>query len=595
MTIADEYFTFQTNVSVDFYQCKEDAKACLTQMGAKSINRNKMAFRRSSVTIPEFLSLATSGYAFCNLFKFDPNREYKSTKGNGYDIKSKPVYQQGRLKGAMKLQFKADQFFEGSQTIFMDIDYTNFINIPEYLGVLTYQPTCVYMSFSDKLVKDGVTSRRFRLVYIFDKILNPEDFLRISKALAVQIIADTGEPMVDNCGERMSQYMNGVYGNPEYYISNCVYSSYDFPDNNTNVITTAIQYNSNQNPASIPKPIIIFDEALMNDMEYLSYETFMHYNSWRFTYCYRTEKEEWIDGLYQLTDESYLQLWWYRDKVKDGEKRRTKLYKRACLRKLIAPCMDHDTALFNLYIDRERFFDNSDGVITIETLADKVRKAFELTPEELKEVCASELKYWEVHRPKFIVNPNVDPARSQAVINEISKRLRYARIDLVYNPNLSLQENLREGIDIPQTTLYRYCHSRGIDTNPNKPMTEVEKRALAKERKDKEIELFRSIYKPTLSLRANQSLLKNKGLALSIDTISRWSEKYLQSVRDILTGIVDPSFHFDVPKFNPLSAKYNIPDTESTGRSDDQESNTDNMRFVGPEFNISFYNWHLPD
>ena len=35
--------------------------------------------------------------------------------------------------------------------------------------------------------------------------------------------------MEDDCGTRPSQYMNGVYGNPETYQRNMIYSIYDFP------------------------------------------------------------------------------------------------------------------------------------------------------------------------------------------------------------------------------------------------------------------------------------------------------------------------------------------------------------------------------
>jgi hypothetical protein len=79
------------------------------------------------------------------------------------------------------------------------------------------------MSFSDKLDKGGLISRRFRLVYVFDKVLNREEFISVSRAITKQIEIDTGETMFDDCGTRLSQYMNGVYGNNEVYRSYCIY------------------------------------------------------------------------------------------------------------------------------------------------------------------------------------------------------------------------------------------------------------------------------------------------------------------------------------------------------------------------------------
>ena len=229
MFISNE-FRFQTNVSVDTYKSKSEATACLSKLGANAIGKNKMAFREMFVNVDEFLDLATSGHAFCNLFEYDPNKEYWFEASNGKRFKQLPVYLKGENKGAMKLCFKSDKYFKGAQIVFVDIDNTRFQDVGEYLGKLTYPPTCVYMSFSDKIEKGGRVSRRFRLVYIFDIILDRAQFLHISKVISDQIVMDLAEPMDDDCGTRMSQYMNGVYGNNEKYTSYYIYSTFDFPN-----------------------------------------------------------------------------------------------------------------------------------------------------------------------------------------------------------------------------------------------------------------------------------------------------------------------------------------------------------------------------
>lgn len=61
-------------------------------------------------------------------------------------------------------------------------------------------------------------------------------------------------------------------------------------------------------PVAASPPKIGFTESFVYDMEHLPYKTFMHYYSW-IGYVYRTEKPEWIDGLYRMTDENYLQIW----------------------------------------------------------------------------------------------------------------------------------------------------------------------------------------------------------------------------------------------------------------------------------------------
>lgn len=556
-------FRFLTNVSVEGYQSKNEAKACLSARGAKAIGREKMAFIEKNLNVTEFLQYAMRGHAFCNLFKIDPNREYWVPDSKGQHHKQRPVYSKGKNKGAMKLCFKSDKYFRGAQTVFVDIDYTRFTDVQEYLGILTYPPTCVYMSFSDKKEKNGRFSRRFRMVYVFDKVLNEKEFLHVAKVINDQIVLDTAEPMDDDCGTRKSQYMNGVFANDETYVSHFIYDVHDFPkkspSQNVNVQTqtqTPVDTSTSQE--------IVFNEKMLKDMQNMDYDVFMHYYSWQHQYKYRIEYGDiWIDGLYQLTDENYLQLWWYRERQVDGQHRRRKLYKNACLRRLMFPDMTPDTALFNLYVDFVRFFDNSDGVITLDTLIRKVRHAFEKSPEQLVEYCKYEIEYWRKNRPQYITRPGVQT--SWGMNNTIKSHIRYAEIDAVYDRSMSLQENIAAGIGVPETTLYRYCKDRGINTNPNRQMTEAERRAAAKQEKQNKIALFQHLYDPSKTTRANKELLAQHGVNLSVGSIVEWSKKYCstpQPIQDTPPTINFPPIHYDVPNFILQSAKI-IEDAEA--------------------------------
>ena len=365
-------FKFRVNVSNDYYVKKTDASACLSLAGAKAIKKVKMAFREQDVTVDEFLTYALNGYAFCNLFDFDPDQSYWFETGDGHRYQTTPLYKDGTNKGCMRLVFKSDRFFSGAQTVFVDIDLTRFDSIPEYIDCLTIKPTCVYMSYSDKLEKDRVTSRRFRMVYVFDRIMGKEDLNVISRTITDSIIRDTGEPMKDDCGTRISQYFNGVYDNEESYAFYNIYSRLDFPES-LPVIEDVMP-----DEQSTKKPEVEFDSHLLHDMGSMDYETFMHYNSLKYRYIYKTQKDEWIDGLYQLTDDSYIQLWWVRERITDGHHRRRTLSKFACLRRLMKPDIDPDTLLFNMYVDLHRFIDNSDGIITIETMKRRVKSVVKI-------------------------------------------------------------------------------------------------------------------------------------------------------------------------------------------------------------------------
>lgn len=515
--ITNTNYAFRVNISLDGYARKSDSTACLSRAGAKAIGKEKMAFVEQSITVDDFLFYASSGHSFANLFSFNPDKEYW-IESNGSHYKSFPVYRSGNRQGAMKLNFKTDEFFSGSQTIFVDIDDTKYTTLEEYIGMLPMQPTAAYSSFSDNVEKHGKISRRWRLVYVFYSTLGLEDFKTTSKAIHRYIELCTGERMDDNCGTRPSQYMNGGFPTGDLFKSGYIYGISDFApyEDIDNMLETESATSE-----------FIFNQNMVDDMESMAYNDFMHYNSWR-GYTYRTEREDaWERGIYQLTDDNYLQLWYYRETVMDGEHRRRKLFKNACLRRLMKPDIDADTLLFNLYVDAHRFFDNSDGVLTLDCLESKVIKAMGMSEEELREYCSWEIEYWQKNRPMFILNSGVD--HSVAEINRICKEVRYKQLDLLYDPTISVQENIARGIDVPQATLYRYCAERWINTNPQKPMTYREKRKVKKAERNGDIEVFKKLYDPQLSLRDNLKVLKKAGIRIkSVETVKNWVNKYYE-------------------------------------------------------------------
>lgn len=571
-------FKFQINVSVEGYQSKTDALACLNQAGAKAIGRETMAFVEQDVTVTDFLALATKGYAFCNLFEYNPNKKYWFQDSKGKCFHTYPEHHRGKHKGAMKLCMKSDVYFKGAQTVFVDIDYTKYSNIKDYLNVLTYPPTCVYMSFSDNKIKNGEVSRRFRMVYVFDKVLDKSEFVYISHAINDSIVFDTSEPMDDDCGTRISQYMNGVYDNDEVYTNDCIYSVSDFPKDETGI--DVVPASLTVEPSSSAQQEIRFNERMLSDMVRYSYNDFMHYYSVQYPYKYRIEKPDWIDNLYQLTDENYLQLWYYREKLVDGQHRRRKLFKNACLRRLMFPDMDPDTMLFNLYVDFVRFIENCpEDPITLETLVRKVKLAFEKTPEQLIAYCNQEINYWHEHRPQFIVHSGIKT--SLGVINEIKQRIRYRMLDSVYDPCKSVKENIVQGIDVPQTSLYRYCKYRGIPTNPTKKMTEAQRREQAKKLRNEEIEQFKRLYQHSLSIRKNMEFMKQQGLVLSLGTINKWKDMYLsQTINEPIQDYQPIKLEMPSYDWSPFNS------TES--REYESERINDNEAYT-------IFSWEIPE
>ena len=353
---------------------------------------------------------------------------------------------------------------------------------------------------------------------------------------------DTAEPMDDDCGTRPCQYMNGVYGNKETYSSNFIYSVSDFPQQ-----IDPVEEEPLQGPGKIT-----FDEALVNDMRTMDYAQFTHFYSTRYPYLYRTEKPEWQGIGYQLTDENYLQTWFYKEKQVDGQQRRRKLGKNACLRRLMFPWIEPNTLLFNLYIDRERFFDNSDGVITIDTLLRKVKLAMEMNQEQLLAFCNWEIKYWKEHRPKFIMQPGKN--FNSGTISMVAKKIRWEELDDKYDRSLSFDENL-ENLNVSMSTLYRYCKEKWIDKHPGRKTKEQLREEKRQARKD-EIEDFLNLYNPDLSLRKNIKAMEEAGLKMSTTRLTSWIEKYYEPKQEQ----VWPSIQFPAPpSFTIDPSQYEVP------------------------------------
>ena len=311
--IIDKDFYFEIGLSVNNYMSKEETKLCLSTIGAKSANMDKLAFyNHTTLSIDEFEYYTTNGYCFCNLFKYDANKKYyKENTNPKYPFKftyEYPEYKKGNNKGAMKLTFKCDDYFEGSQCVFVDVDKTSFETLNDYIDVLTFKPTFSYCTYSDKIKG----TRKFRLCYIFESILDEYQFYSVSKAIHSSIVEDTNEEMDDDCGTRESQYFNGTQNKEETYRSNYIYSYSDFIVSNNNNNININQSTSSSNPLTttstittiyqdcekwdssttvedfeVEEIVIVKPELDMNfvsDMERLDYEEFMHYYSKQYSY-----------------------------------------------------------------------------------------------------------------------------------------------------------------------------------------------------------------------------------------------------------------------------------------------------------------------
>ena len=445
-----------------------------------------ISYSQTEVNCRSLLDSLIHGKVFCHLFNPENTRK----------------------DGSFGSSEKKDQNFRGSYVIGVDIDKTSYGSMSEFVSTLTLKPSLSYTSYSNmqfNCKKCCMNGARFRLIYVFDELIEGSYYFRYcAKTLNDIIQRDSGEEIEDNCNIRCSQYFNGTNVENSSLItsfdcSNIIYSlsdlgvsdegylefleNYAYYKTVTRERTRAIQAEFDAVCSKMgivahedqEKPVERISEdsrateestispQLIDDMKNQSYDQFMKYNRWKFTYIYRSDQGEWIDDLYQKVDDNYFSLYWNVDKVKDGQKRRKKIYERICLRRVMNPDIDADTLLFCAYEDRQRFFE-IDKDLSIDCLVKNVEAAMKLEIPEIEKMYSKNLEYLRGSSAKrgIIFKSGIDTADR----NRLAKEIRYLELDDHYNRNLSISENLKnlqdQGYQICMKSLYNYCKERGI-------------------------------------------------------------------------------------------------------------------------------------
>jgi hypothetical protein len=139
---------------------------------------------------------------------------------------------------------------------------------------------------------------------------------------------------------------------------------------------------------------------------------------------------------------------------------------------------------------------------------------------------------------------------------------------------MSLKENIEAGLDVPVSTLYRYCHDRNYDTDPNRPPSIRKQQEQKRKKKQQTIERFQKMYNPRWTANENIEYMAANGLALQYRTFMRWKKKYIVS---------QPQWDYEpieMPKsnqlFNVSSQVPSIPE-ETTQTDEFKENNWSNF------------------
>ena len=434
MTI-DYNFKFRIGLSPDIYTNKEEATKCTYLDGAKEVGKKKMRFIDTTLTGSEMLMYLTGGHSYCGIF--NPPSYLDVQYGNVV----KKISTRYKKDNGLKLTYKKDDYFEGSHIITVDIDKTKFNDVNSYIEKLTYKPSLVYMSYSDNKDKGGEISRRFHLLYIFDSLLNKESWYILAYSLHKHVALDTDEPIEDYCGCRCSQYFNGVYGNPESYNTGIIYNL-----NDIQVSADTVEEVKERLTKENAEPE--YDEYLLWAIKNLEFSEVSHKLGWKYKVFYRNEKFESLDGKFSVIDpDNYIRLHYYPSLLKDGQHRRRTLKHRMGLRRLIMPEINHSHLLYCAYVDANTICDNSDGVIDLKGLKERVNNIMKMSESELREYLSKDLerikftivKGTDKHRPQKLT---FDPLCTPAYRQEVRKAYDYYQIWPVWIFGQSVDKNM---------------------------------------------------------------------------------------------------------------------------------------------------------
>ena len=317
-------------------------------------------FIEQDITVPELYDKLINGHSIQCCFGIEG--EYKVSKG--FDKKGR---------------------FQQTNIVSVDLDHCDYCWIELKAVISSVLPTIMYTTFNH--IIDG---NRYRLLYVFDE---PIYSLELYGALYRAIATRLGVEISDNCGQYAYQLMHGTNKAGEHFngkLYNKVFSFSSFlseeqlqaipnthSDNKSKVALRNKDTNKNTTIRSSNNDTQshIIDERIIFDAEHLPYK--------RFLYRYfgrsidRTEKPEWIDGLYQFIDSDYIRTTYLAKKIKDGNRRKDFLFKQALKRRYIKKDIDINVLFINMVFDYNRFVEKDD--ITISDLVRLTTKAYEAT------------------------------------------------------------------------------------------------------------------------------------------------------------------------------------------------------------------------
>ena len=430
---ANTEFAFTLSVSQKGYESKPTSEQV-----------PKIVFEPRRLTIDSALQCAKQGRAFCYSF------------------------QTSNQAGLITVKDKKEANFISTSTIIYDFDDMD-TKMLDYIETLPFKPSFAYPTYSDG--KNGFS--RFRLCYVLDnELCSVEAFNDMYYAIAN---ANGFEKETKEHGgwdvRNVSQLYYGTSSTASTYNGGVIYHEDDFKPFTTDYTKNTTTVSNKTEPDYSKYETTISSEFLEDFVNLPHKEFFTKYND-----AYHTN---YVQSLATplILDESQMFFSYpddyvcvrhkrkgkYTYKWDIGEDRKKKMFITSQMMIFNLPTLTIENLLYNLRIERQWYYDNSDNKISneflIQTAINTFNNSYPLEPSKHGSFTLNkvfwETRWYTANQAKMIVRRYL---KAQAV-----KRL--------YNPSLTRKENLRilkeNGINISDRTLRRMATRADIKINKN--------------------------------------------------------------------------------------------------------------------------------
>lgn len=427
------------------------------KFGNKPDNWKILTYKRHTITIEELVDLICKGHCICQNFQ---------TICETFGLREKTIAN-----------------FDFADCVILDIDDT-FLSMNDFYLSLKdeHKPSIIYTTYSNI---DNVNNR-FRLIYVFDKPINSNEYYRgIANAIIYNIQKEIeGFELKDTtCLNASQQFAGNGNDNIVYYYNDNIFRPTDFgiDENYFSNLDSMLEREKKSNiQTDLERQI--GNSEFMKDFWSMGFkmneEIFIRKYAEIYPFLEATPLPETdADIPYILLPENYVKIerYWYKEpyansngkvaykshavKLKSGHRRKL-LYDGCLLRKIMLPNITVEHLLYCLVCERRYYVDNQDKVITNKILYQIAKDAWNDTQRSIKP---------KKEERKFVVNPNYCNkygVNKQTARNIAAKMLLNIQLKQLYNNNLSIKENLEalknQGVKIGKSTLYDWVKSQNL-------------------------------------------------------------------------------------------------------------------------------------